>query len=69
MDALLLLIGRVAGVTGVLVAGLAVGVRITNRYEMGGYEVGTLFDAGVGGMVLACLCFLAVLANRTRTER
>jgi len=67
MHKLLLSIGRLAGVVGVLVAALAGTVRLTGRYELVGFEVGTLLIAGVAAMVFACLCFLVVLTSRTAT--
>jgi len=57
MDAMLV-IGRVAGVLGVLVCALAVVVRVGGSYLVGGYQVGTLFLAGIAAMVAGCLCLL-----------
>jgi hypothetical protein len=69
MDKGLLSIGRLAGVIGVLIVALAAGRRITGHYALGGFEVGTLLVAGLAAMVLACLCFLAVLTSADRSSR
>jgi hypothetical protein len=63
MDALLWT-GRLAGVIGVLVCALAVVVRLGGNYLFAGYQVGTLFLAGIGAMVAGCFCLLWALAAR-----
>jgi hypothetical protein len=66
MDKTLLGIGRTAGILGVAISAAAVALRLGGRYRMGGFEVGTLLDAGVATMVFACLCYIAVQAERHR---
>jgi len=65
MDNLLLSIGRAVGVVGVLLCGLAVFARFAGYYLLGGFQVGTLLQAGMAAMILACLCFLFVLSKRS----
>ena len=64
MDTLLLLIGRLSGVAGALLAVFAVILRATGRYSVGNYDAGTLFIGGMATMMFACLCLLIVLTNR-----
>jgi hypothetical protein len=66
MNHLLLWVGRVAGVGGVLLCALAVVVRISGHYWLGGLQVGTLLQAGMATMVAGCLSFLAVLTERSK---
>lgn len=69
MDNWLLSIARVAGVVGALLAAFAGISRAMGTYELGGFGVGTLLITGMAAMVFACLCFLAVLTNRTPPAR
>jgi hypothetical protein len=63
MDAMLL-IGRLVGVVGVLICAAAVVVRLGGHFLLSGYQVGTLFLAGIAAMVAGCLCLLWSLASR-----
>ena len=69
MNLLLLWAGRVGGLAGILVTALAVAVRISGSYAIGGFQVGTLLVAGIAAMVFGCLCFLAVLTTRASAVR
>ena len=66
MDNLLLSIGRAAGVIGVLLCGAAVLARFAGYYLLGGFQVGTLLQAGMAAMILGCLCYLSVLTKRSK---
>jgi len=66
MDNLLLTIGRAAGVIGVLLCGVAVLARFAGYYSIGGLQVGTLFQAGMAAMILACLFLLLLLTKRSQ---
>jgi hypothetical protein len=61
---MLLGIGRIAGIVGVLVCLVAVGVRLGGSYLLGGFPVGTLFSGGIAAMVAGCFCFLWVIVTR-----
>ena len=66
MGNLLLWVGRLAGL-----AGVSVGARRRFRprqgsYVVAGLQVGTLLLVGVATMVIACLAYLAYLAERPR---
>lgn len=59
-------IGRLAGVAGVLVVGLAVVARLYGHYRLGGFEVGTILQAGIASMLAGCLGYVAALAEGVR---
>lgn len=63
MKGLLLWLGRIAGVGGALVCALSVFARLKGDYFLGGFQVGTLLQAGTAAMTFACLCLLAGLAQ------
>ena len=69
MNELLLLIGRVAGFGGALLCLGAVIARVGGHYWIGGFQTGTLLQAGIAAMVAGCLCFLYVLVDRSENER
>jgi len=64
MESLLLLVGRIAGAVGVLICGWAAVSRLTGGYYVGSFQIGTLLMGGMTAMLVACLCFLAVLTGR-----
>ena len=66
MEILLLWIGRLAGLTGALLTVAAFGARAAGNYFPGGFQVGTLLQAGIAVMVLGCLAYLASLTERTQ---
>lgn len=69
MTNVLLWLGRIAGIAGALISVVAVMVRLSGRYWLGGFQVGTLLQAGMAAMLLACLCLLATLTARMDTRR
>ena len=64
MTRLLLWVGRIAGVAGALLSATAVALRLGGYYRIGGLDVGTILQGGTGAMVLACLCYTSILAER-----
>jgi len=66
MESLLLWIGRIAGIAGLAVSAWAACSRLLGSYFAGGFQIGTLLLAGMTGMLIACLCLLLVLIERTR---
>jgi hypothetical protein len=64
MDTLLLWVGRLAGLGGVLVCVWAIYNRIGGSFNAGGFQVGTLLQAGMAAILVGCLCLLVVLTNR-----
>ncbi len=69
MEGLLLWSGRLAGGIGVAVTLFAIAVRLTGAYFIAGFQVGTLLQAGIAAMLMACLAHLVVLAERTGANR
>jgi hypothetical protein len=66
MEKLLLWVGRLAGLAGLLVVLAAVLARGSGSYIVVGVQVGTLLLVGIATMVIACLAYLAYLAERPR---
>ena len=66
MHASLIWIARIAGVAGVAVMALAVIARLGGAYWLGGFQIGTLLQAGMAATLLACLGYLAALAESPR---
>lgn len=63
MKTVLLWIGRLAGLTGVIASVLSLALRLSGTYWLADIPVGTLFQAGVGAMVAACLAYLVQLVE------
>jgi hypothetical protein len=66
MEILLLWIGRLAGAAGVLLCAWAVFNRLSGSFFASGFQIGTLLQAGMMMLLVACLCLLLVLTNRPR---
>jgi hypothetical protein len=67
MDSLLLWVGRLAGIGGFALCAIAIVVRLSGSWTVGTFQVGTMLQAGIAGMVLGCLAYCATLAERTRS--
>ena len=63
MEALLKL-GWLAGIVGVLLCIVGIGVRLSGAFWIGGFQVGTLLQAGVAALVFGCFCMLAYLTRK-----
>jgi hypothetical protein len=66
MEMLLLWAGRLSGLAGVLLCAVAMYSRLTGSFYAGGFQIGTLLQAGITALLVACLCHLMVLTNRPR---
>jgi hypothetical protein len=66
MDMLLLWVGRLSGIAGVLICGWAIYSRLTGTYYSAGFQTGTLLQAGIVVLLVACVSFLAFLTQRPR---
>jgi len=66
MENVVVWIGRVSGLGGILLCILAVTVRMSGRFLLGAFQIGTVLEAGIAAMILGCFCFLAVLMERVR---
>lgn len=63
MNNLMVLLGRVAGLAGLLLCIVSFGARLNGTYFLGGFQVGTLLQAGIAGLVAGCFCLLWTLAG------
>jgi hypothetical protein len=63
MENFLLGLGRVAGLAGAAIFVVAIAARFLGVYWLGGFQVGTIFQAAVAAMVFGCFCLLMVLAG------
>ena len=60
----LIWIARGAGILGVVICAVAGLARLAGMYYILGHlPIGTLFQAGIAGMVLGCLAYLVTLAE------
>lgn len=59
MNKLLLTAGRFAGFAGMLLCLVAIGARLSGHYFLGGFQLATLLQTGVAGMVAGCFFLLA----------
>lgn len=57
-------LGWVAGLSGVVLSAASVAGRLTGNFWIGGFQTGTLLQAGIAAMVFGCFCFLAELTQR-----
>lgn len=64
----LVLAGSIAGILGALTCLIAGLSRIAGYYYLAGYQSTTLFNAGVGLMIFACLIKLETLQPRKLEE-
>jgi len=63
MSNLLRWTGRSAGLIGVLLCTVSVVTRAAGVFVVGGFQVGTVLQAGMAAMILGCLAYLAVLVD------
>lgn len=68
MNDLLLWLGRLAGVAGLLLCLVAVGVRLSGHYFLGGFQLGTLIQVGTAGLAAGCFGLLLSVTARSKTD-
>jgi hypothetical protein len=66
MKTVLMWAARAAGVLGVAAMLIAFASRLGGMHWLGGFQVGTVLQAGMAAMLLACLAYLAALAEPPR---
>ena len=66
MERVITIIGNLAALVGILLCLVSGVARVTGSYHVAGYAAMTLFQAGTGLMVLACLCKLETILMRMR---
>jgi hypothetical protein len=67
MHNLFLWVGRLAGLAGIVLCAAAFIARLQQVWTLGGYSIGSILQAGMAGLLLGCLAYLADLAERPRT--
>jgi len=63
MREMLLWVGRIAGLLGVVLAVIAVALRLGGSYQLGHFQSITILLAGNSAMVAACLAYIAAVAE------
>ena len=58
MNNLIMMLGRLVGLGGLLLCIVSFGARLTGKYFLGGFQVGTLLAGGIAIMVAGCYCLL-----------
>ena len=69
MEALLPLLGRAVGGSGLLVCIVAVATRLAGKHYLAGFELLTLLQGGVAALVAGCFLLLLALDGRGRAGR
>lgn len=64
MSSLLIWVARIAGLAGILLCAAAFLARVQHQWSLGSYSIGSILQAGMAGMLLGCLAYLASLAER-----
>lgn len=64
MNAMLLLVGRLAGAVGAVASVAAVLLRLAGRYHVGGVGTGALLQGGMAALLVGCFCLLLVTVSR-----
>lgn len=59
--------GTLAGIAGLLICLFAGALRLGGQHWLMGFEIVTLLQIGIGGMVLGCFCLLLVLTGSPPT--
>jgi hypothetical protein len=69
MDVLLLSLGRAAGFAGVLLCVVVAVARLLGNYWLAGFQLGTLMQAGIAGVVIGCFLLLVAQAHASGERR
>jgi len=64
VNALLLLVGRLAGAVGVVTCVAAGLLRLSGQYYIGKMGVGVVLQGGMAALLIACFCLLLVAVSR-----
>ncbi len=59
-------LGTLAGLAGLSLCLIAGGIRLAGSHWLMGFEIVTLLQIGIGGMVLGCFSLLVHLTHPTR---
>ena len=66
MSKVLILIGRFAGILGVILGAASVAARAMGVFYIGTLQIGTLLQASIAAMVLGALAYAAAVAEPHR---
>jgi hypothetical protein len=66
MQRLFYLGGSIAAILGILLCTISGLARVSGLYHLAGYEATSIFTAGIGVMVFACVVKLEVLIQQNR---
>lgn len=66
MTRLLIWIARMAGTCGVALIAVAAVTRLAGAYWIGGFQMGTLLQAGIAMALVGCLAYIVVLVEQPR---
>ncbi|WP_300454032.1 hypothetical protein [Accumulibacter sp.] len=69
MQTLFLWLGRLAGIGGLALCAFAAITRLLGQFYVGTLQVGTLLQAGVAAIVIACFFLLLVLVAQNKAAR
>jgi len=64
MNAFLLRTGQLVGLLGMVLMALSVVARLTGRFALGDFQIGTLLLASVGAVTAGCFLLLWSIADR-----
>lgn len=67
MQALLIWMARIAAICGVTLIAVAAVARLSGMYSLAGFNSGTMLQAGMALVLLACLAYLATLVERGKS--
>lgn len=62
----LLRLGQLSGIVGALLCFASILFRMKGTYWIGGFQIGTLLQAGIAAMVFGCFCLLLILSKDIR---
>lgn len=57
-------LGQIAGTVGALLCIISILFRLRGEYWVGGFQAGTLLQAGSAAMIFGCFCLLVLLTRR-----
>ena len=63
MTNMILIFGRVVGVLGLLICASSIALRLMGKYWMFGFQVGTLFAAGIACVAMGCFALLWAMST------
>src|SRR5438093_12790098 len=56
--------GRIVGTVGLALCAVAIAARAAGMFVLGSLQVGTMFQGAMAALLIACLAYLAVIAER-----